>query len=198
MVLAKKQKASKKNAFGQIRIIGGSWRGRKLKVPQVEGLRPTPDRTRETLFNWLSPIIQGANCLDLFTGSGALGLEAASRGAEQVYLVDTHSEVSKQLKAHIQTLKSSNLSFTKSDAKSFLNKTSIPMDIIFLDPPFNQQILPDIIHLLEKNNWLKSTSWIYIESESELVELEVPLSWQLHREKVSGQVCSRLYVKKEL
>lgn len=188
-------------AGGHIRIIGGKWRGRKLSVPSLPGLRPTPDRVRETLFNWLAVDIQGATCCDLFCGSGALGFEAASRGAASVTLVDQHKKVALQMAKNLQLIKTENILFQQRNVLDFLAKDAGPVerafDIIFLDPPFEQNLIAPCITLLEQNGWLKPNSIIYIESESSITTLTVPQCWALYREKISGQVCYRLYHRTE-
>lgn len=184
-------------AGGHIRIIGGKWRGRKLPVPSLAGLRPTPDRVRETLFNWLATDIQGASCCDLFCGSGALGFEAASRGASSVILVDQHKKVASQIAKNLTLLKTDNILFQQRNVLEFLAKDARPFDVVFLDPPFKQNLIAPSINLLEQNGWLKPNSMIYIESESSLTKLTVPQCWVLYREKISGQVCYRLYHRTE-
>ncbi len=180
-------------ARGQIRIIGGKWRGRKLAVASLPGLRPTPDRVRETLFNWLSIEIRGANCCDLFCGSGALGFEAASRGAHCVILVDQNKKVAQQIRKNLKLLQADSIRFQQHDVLNYLTKDAQPFDIVFLDPPFHQHLIAPCTTLLEQNGWLKPEAMIYIESESSIVSLTVPECWTLYREKFSGQVCYRLY-----
>src|SRR5689334_13621175 len=122
-------------AQGNIRIIGGTWRGRKLLVPDVPHLRPTPDRVRETLFNWLAPVLPGAHCLDAFAGSGALGFEALSRGAAQVVMVDESPVVIKHLQAQAVILKTTQAEIYRANVPQQLKKPAKPFDIVFLDPP---------------------------------------------------------------
>ncbi|MDR0218095.1 MAG: 16S rRNA (guanine(966)-N(2))-methyltransferase [Enterobacteriaceae bacterium] len=182
--------------LGQIRIIGGKWRGRKLPVPNSEGLRPTTDRVRETLFNWLMPIIQGARCLDCFSGSGALGFEALSRYANNATLVEYDRHVAKQLSDNLALLQADNGQVVQGNTLQYLNQAGTPFDVVFLDPPFRQGMLSETISLLENNGWLAEESWIYVEAESESAATEVPASWQLHREKTAGQVSYRLYIRR--
>ncbi|MEH6578110.1 MAG: 16S rRNA (guanine(966)-N(2))-methyltransferase RsmD [Amphritea sp.] len=183
----------------QLRIIGGEWRGRKLSFPEIEGLRPTPDRVRETLFNWLAAYIPGARCLDLFTGSGALGFEALSRGALNVTLVDNSPEVLHQLRQNIQTLKTQRAELIGTSALQWLegrnNDLESHFDVVFMDPPFHQDLTPLCCQLLEQKNLLADNAMIYVETESELTELAVPANWTLHREKQAGQVTYRLYLR---
>ncbi|EME2037070.1 16S rRNA (guanine(966)-N(2))-methyltransferase [Cronobacter sakazakii] len=180
---------------GQIRIIGGQWRGRKLPVPDSPGLRPTTDRVRETLFNWLAPYLVGARCLDCFAGSGALGLEALSRYAADATLLEMERGVAQQLQKNLATLKSSAAKVVNTNTLNFLNQTGEPHDIVFVDPPFRKGLLEETLNLLETRGWLAPQALIYVESEVENGLPPVPASWQLHREKVAGQVAYRLYLR---
>jgi len=176
----------------QLRIIGGEWRSRRLDFPDVEGLRPTPDRVRETLFNWLMPVIHGARCLDLFAGSGALGLEALSRGASAVVLVDRDPRVVNTLRSHLQTLKAEGASVLQQSALDYLQGTPTPFDVVFLDPPFRQGLLQPALELLASRGWLAPGARLYIEQESEQAPLSLPEGWVLLRELKAGQVACRL------
>lgn len=178
---------------GQIRIIGGQWRGRKLPVPESPGLRPTTDRVRETLFNWLAPSIVDANCLDCFAGSGALGLEALSRYAANATLLEMERGVAQQLQKNLATLKASNAKVVNTNALAFLAQAGAPHDIVFVDPPFRKGLLEETLKLLENNGWLSDEALIYIESEVENGLPPVPENWHVYREKVAGQVAYRLY-----
>ncbi|BBB28162.1 16S rRNA (guanine(966)-N(2))-methyltransferase RsmD [Neptunomonas japonica] len=182
-----------------LRIIGGEWRSRKVPFPSVENLRPTPDRVRETLFNWLQNITPGARCLDLFAGSGALGLEALSRGASSVTFIDNSPAATYQLKDNLQTLKCQNGEVITSSAINWLEArqtdTEPRYDLVFLDPPFRKDMVPVICELLEKRNLLSDHAVIYIEAESELSQLLVPDSWKENRSKTAGQVTYRLFYK---
>ncbi|KZE19963.1 16S rRNA (guanine(966)-N(2))-methyltransferase [Cronobacter sakazakii] len=180
---------------GQIRIIGGQWRGRKLPVPDSPGLRPTTDRVRETLFNWLAPYLVGARCLDCFAGSGALGLEALSRYAADATLLEMERGVAQQLQKNLATLKSSAAKVVNTNTLNFLNQTGEPHDIVFVDPPFRKGLLEATLNLLETRGWLAPQALIYVESEVENGLPPVPANWQLHREKVAGQVAYRLYLR---
>ncbi len=180
-------------ASGQIRIIGGQWRGRKLPVPDSPGLRPTTDRVRETLFNWLAPSMVSARCLDCFAGSGALGLEALSRYASAATLIEMERGVAQQLQQNLATLKAANAKVVNTNTLTFLNQPGTPHDIVFVDPPFRKGLLDDTLRLLEDNDWLADDALIYVESEVENGLPPVPLHWDLHREKVAGQVAYRLY-----
>ena len=178
---------------GQIRIIGGQWRGRKLPVPESPGLRPTTDRVRETLFNWLAPSIVDANCLDCFAGSGALGLEALSRYAANATLLEMERGVAQQLQKNLATLKASNAKVVNTNTLAFLAQAGAPHDIVFVDPPFRKGLLEETLKLLENNGWLSDEALIYIESEVENGLPPVPMNWHVYREKVAGQVAYRLY-----
>ncbi len=182
---------------GQIRLIGGQWRGRKLPVPDSPGLRPTTDRVRETLFNWLAPMIQGARCLDCFAGSGALGLEALSRHAATTTLLEQDRAVAAQLEKNLQLLSAENGQVIQTDSLRWLANRGTPYDLVFLDPPFRQGFIEQTVLLLEERGWLAPEAWIYIETEIEGPEVSVPPHWRLHREKVAGQVAYRLFIRQE-
>lgn len=181
----------------QLRIIGGLWRGRKLGFPDVDGLRPTGDRIRETLFNWLAPDIQGAHCLDLFAGSGALGLEALSRGAASSLLLEKHTAAAQQLKANLQLLQADNGRVEQVDSAHWLNQPPSPQvscafDIVFIDPPFALDLWNRVAAALEAGNWLAEDAIIYLEAPRD-AQLQLPANWHLHRDKQAGQVSYRLY-----
>ncbi|ATZ96333.1 MULTISPECIES: 16S rRNA (guanine(966)-N(2))-methyltransferase [Dickeya] len=191
--MAKHQATS---APGQIRIIGGQWRGRKLPVPDSPGLRPTTDRVRETLFNWLAPVIQQSRCLDCFAGSGALGLEALSRYAAHATLLEAERNVARQLTQNLSLLRADNAEVANADTLQWLAKPAPqPYDVVFLDPPFRRGLLDDTLRLLEAGDWLAEEAWIYIETEAENRTLAIPSTWTLHREKTAGQVSYRLYIR---
>ena len=182
-----------KHAGNRLRIIGGQWRSRQLPFPDVEGLRPTTDRVRETLFNWLQPYLPGSNILDVFAGSGALGLEALSREAKTVDFIEFNAKAAKQLQDNFKTLNANNAQLIKGDALSILPTLSTSYDVIFLDPPFGKGLLPKCISTIVENKLVSPNSWVYIESEQALTELEIPKHWRLHREKKAGQVMLRLF-----
>ncbi len=177
-----------------VRIIGGRFRGRRLRFPAVKGLRPTPDRLRETLFNWLQGELAGAHCLDLFAGSGALGLEAFSRGAAFVRFVEASGPVVRQLKQNLALLGLSGQSeVVKADALRILtNEPEQPFDIAFLDPPYALNLLPALCERLEAHGWLVPGAWIYLEQESHRPWFELPAGWEVHREARAGQAACRL------
>ncbi len=180
-----------------IRIIGGEWRSRKLTVPDAPGLRPTPDRVRETLFNWLAPTIQGARVLDAFTGSGALFLEALSRGASTGVAIDANTDAVNNLRRNLAVLQCDDAEVLRVDSLHYLsNQTEQGFDIVLLDPPFHQDLLLNACQLLEDNNWLNKDAWVYTESEQAPSSLGVPSTWRLHREKHTGQVHYALWQKR--
>ncbi len=193
---AAKSPANSTKGNNQLRIIGGSWRGRKLSFPNVEGLRPTGDRIRETLFNWLAPDIQGARCLDLFAGSGALGLEALSRGAGFSLLVEKHPLALQQLKHNLILLNASTGRAEQQDTLTWLAKgnTDTPFDLVFIDPPFALNLWDSVANHLEQGNWLASEALIYVEAPQN-TPLNLPSHWLLHRDKQAGHVNYRLYYR---
>ena len=174
-------------AANQVRIIAGCWRGRKLSFAPVAGVRPSPDRVRETLFNWLSTVIRDARCLDLYAGSGALGIEAASRGASSVVLVDSDPQVVNCLREQLQLLGAAQIEVVQSTVEAWLAAPAEPFDIVFLDPPFRRDLLPACIQALESGGWLAADARVYIEAERNL-ELLLPQNWELTRSKCAGQV----------
>ena len=179
---------------GQLRIIGGQWRSRQYNSPMAAGLRPTPNRVRETLFNWLAPYIEGAKVLDLFAGSGALFLEALSRGATSALALDLNPAAVSSLRGHLQTLKCDNGQLQQVDALLFLQSPgATPFDVVFLDPPFSQNLLLPACTHLEQNGWLAADAWVYTESENAPSSLGMPGNWRLHREQKAGQVYYALW-----
>lgn len=171
----------------QVRIIAGTWRGRRLVFDPASGVRPSPDRVRETLFNWLSPVIRGARCLDLFAGSGALGLEAASRGAAEVVLVDSDPRVTTALQGQVRHLDARQVRIVQADVMDWLAGQAGVFDVVFLDPPFRRQLLSPCIRRLEGGGWLADPASIYLEAEKGAL-LELPANWALLRSKTAGQV----------
>ncbi len=178
---------------GQVKIIGGQWRGRKLNFPATPDLRPTPNRLRETLFNWLAPCITEAHCLDLFAGSGALGFEALSRGAKSVTFIEQSLPLVQYLKTQIKQLAVEDkahvyhLSFPF-NAMHALNLPDHAFNIVFLDPPFHKNLIEISSAWLIKEKILLPNSMIYIEMESSLKNLSLPENWQISRCKIAGQV----------
>ena len=190
---------AKKNPQGSLRIIAGQFRGRRLVVADLDGLRPTTDRIRETVFNWLAPYIEGARCLDLFAGSGGLGLEAISRGAVQVCFLENHPLAIEALKQNINQLVSDErATVLKVDTLHWLKETSTSgskkqsFDIVFIDPPFSSEFYQVIFDSLISSKLLAGNALIYVESDKQR-HLNIPQSWECLREKIAGQVRYALY-----
>ncbi|MGJ8692861.1 MAG: 16S rRNA (guanine(966)-N(2))-methyltransferase RsmD [Thalassotalea sp.] len=195
----RKQAAQKKSvtqATGNIRIIAGKHRGRKLPVILADGLRPTTDRIKETVFNWLMPYVQDSRCLDCFSGAGSLGFEAFSRGAKAVTLIELNKLAAKQLSVNCLTLKADAIEVINADALNYLavNKPTIneQFNLIFIDPPFRKNLCDLTIEKLQQG-WIAPKAIIYIETEKEAQTLNIPNHWQLLKEKSAGQVSYRLY-----
>ena len=175
----------------QVRIIGGEWRGRKLHFPPSAGLRPTPDRVRETVFNWLQFELAGARCLDLFAGSGALGFEALSRGADEVVFVERDPVAARAIGDMLAQLRCDRGHVEQVDALPWLERgppASKPFDIVFLDPPYDKAWLPVLAEKLERGGWLAPRAWIYLEDAAARGEPALPPGWTLHRSKRAGDV----------
>lgn len=184
-----------KQPSGSIRIISGRWRGSKLPVANVQGLRPTTDRNKETLFNWLMPYVQNARCLDVFAGSGGLGFEALSRYAKQVVFMELDKAAVSNIEQNLLKLKAKpgQSKVLVGNALQLLPRLEQQFELIFLDPPFHQGLLPDTIKLINDNNVLSPSGIIYIESELSGADYVIPPHWQLLKERQGGQLCSRLY-----
>jgi len=181
---------------GSIRIIAGKYRGRKLPVLDAEGLRPTTDRVKETLFNWLMPYINDAICLDCFAGSGGLGFEALSRGAKQVVFLELNKKAAQQLKQNLALVNVTSAQVMQTDSLAFLSRANDDLnntfDLVFVDPPFRKGLLTQTCTQLAQG-WLADNALIYVESESEFNVSELPENWRLLKEKIAGQVAYRLY-----
>lgn len=177
---------------GRVRIIGGHWRGTRLPVPNKPGLRPTSDRVRETLFNWLQAQLPGARVLDLFAGSGALGLEAVSRGAAQAHLVESDSDLVQALRATVQRLAAVDRVHVHGiDARRFLAEWAGPrFDIAFVDPPFNSNLWAEVLAALEGK--IATNGWLYVESPFDMTPDPGP-GWALHRENRTREVRYALF-----
>ncbi|MFQ5981741.1 MAG: 16S rRNA (guanine(966)-N(2))-methyltransferase RsmD [Woeseiaceae bacterium] len=174
---------------GRLRIVAGKWRSRLLRIVDEPGLRPTSERIRETLFNWLSPVIEGARCLDLFAGTGALGIEALSRGAAEVVFVEKSAHVAQALRKSLEELEASNAEVHRSDALDYLaGPGPQPFDLVFLDPPFETDLLPDLCRLLDEYGWLKEDAIVYLEQGKDRKMTTLPDGWAVTHEKVAGQV----------
>jgi 16S rRNA (guanine966-N2)-methyltransferase len=170
----------------RLRIIGGRWRGSRIVFPPLAAVRPSPDRVRETLFNWLQQPIVGARCLDLFAGSGALGLEALSRGAAHVTFVDREPQIGRHLSQTLERLGSRDATVVVEDALRFLSRPPQPFDVVFLDPPFDLGLLEPVGARLR--GWLASGAYIYVECPAERSLATLPAQWRLQRTKRAGQV----------
>jgi len=181
-------------APGEVRIISGKWRGRKLAVLNAEGLRPTTDRVKETLFNWLMHDIDGARVLDCFAGSGSLAFEALSRHASQATLIEREALQARQLQQNISKLQCDNAKVLQQDCLNYLTTAAThQFDVVFIDPPFRKQLALPCCNALEQNHWLAEQALIYLETEKELQVSELPANWRLLKEKVAGQLAYRLY-----
>ncbi len=205
----RKADKSRPAALNSVRIIGGTWRGRRVHFPDSPGLRPTPDRVRETLFNWLQHSIAGTRCLDLFAGSGALGLEALSRGAREVVFVEPAFAPAQMLAAELKRLHGgapggSGGSILQTSAERFLampgapsvdsrggtsgGASGRPFDVIVLDPPFGFDALPEYVRLIDAGGWAASGGWIYLESARSAGPPKIPAHWELVKSKSAGEV----------
>ena len=178
---------------GHLRIIGGRFRGRRLPIPDQPGLRPTPNRVRETLFNWLAPVIEGARCLDPFAGTGALGLEAISRGAASVILIERSEPVARQLRANRDVLGATGVKVLQADALPWLadadRRAALgAFDLVFLDPPFAAGLLAPACDLLARHGWLLPGARVYLETAVADGLPLLPSGWEVLRERTAGQV----------
>jgi 16S rRNA (guanine966-N2)-methyltransferase len=189
----------------QVRIIGGMFRSRKLAFPTLPGLRPTGDRIRETLFNWLAPYIAGSSCLDLFAGSGALGIEALSRGAVQVTFIDSSPQACEALRSNLDLLDPELLSSGRARvvcANSLLwlekqgKENRMHFNIAFVDPPFDAHLHGVSCDLLDGSGLLTPDSLIYIEASREHIAPSLPVSWQLEKNRMAGNVVYQLFERK--
>lgn len=178
-----------------IRIIGGKWRGRKVSFETKDTLRPTPDRVRETLFNWLSPRIAGADCLDLYAGSGVLSLESLSRGANSVIAIEADRANVARIEQNQKIMQADNLSVLNKNVLDWLTREHKRFDIVFADPPYKENLLHQTLQLLEDHNWLKVNSLIYFEQDIPLDPKMLPATWSLWRESRAGNVYYYLAIK---
>lgn len=192
--VTKGQTAKNKPGSGQVRIIAGQWRSRRLPIQDLEGLRPTTDRVRETLFNWLANDLVNARVLDCFGGSGALALEALSRYASFAQIIELQRGAALQLKENLQTLKCDKAEVLNADTLVVLQRgCEQGFDVVFIDPPFRKGLAEKTIQLLDTQGWLNDGALIYVEIESELPQLAIPSRWHALKEKNAGQVSYRLY-----
>ncbi|GAB1151053.1 MAG: 16S rRNA (guanine(966)-N(2))-methyltransferase RsmD [Shewanella algae] len=186
--------AKNRPGSGQVRIIAGQWRSRKLPIQDLEGLRPTTDRVRETLFNWLAGELSGSSVLDCFGGSGALALEALSRYAAFARVYELQKTAAQQLQQNLQTLKCDSAEVINGDVLAGLARPADRrFDIVFIDPPFRKGLAEQTLTLLVRHQWLNPGALIYLEVESELQQLPIPADWEALKEKQAGQVSYRLY-----
>ncbi len=188
-----RRKQSGKSQAGRLRIVAGNWRSRLLDVADVDGLRPTGERIRETLFNWLAPTIEGSRCLDLFAGTGALGLEALSRGAAAVVFVEKSAVAARQLRTNIDLLDAQGANVLHQDAQAFLtSEPGASFDIVFLDPPFGLDAVDETCRLLADTGHLADDALVYIEDDRARVAPPLPEGWRELRNKTTGNVRYRL------
>lgn len=183
---------SPRTASGSLRIIGGNLRGSRLPVFDADGLRPTSDRIRETLFNWLAPVIDGARCLDLFAGTGALGIEALSRGAANCVFVEKDRLLAQDLTENLRRLGVAGAEVVQADALAWLAQDPSPFDIAFIDPPFALDLWSSSAGALESGDWLQRAAWIYVEAPV-TAEIVLPGCWTPHRSAHAGSVHYALY-----
>lgn len=180
---------SRPGATNRVRIIGGEHRGRILQFPDAAGLRPTADRVRETLFNWLQAEIPGACCLDLFAGSGVLGFEAVSRGASHVTMIERDRKAFSMLEKSSKLLNiKDKVNLVNRDALQWLRTSTRQFDVVFLDPPFNMEMLQPVIDCLAASSLLSPGALIYIEHDLHETTPSLPVDWTIRREKKAGQV----------
>ncbi len=172
-----------------VRIIGGTWRGRRVAFPDLPGLRPTPDRVRETVFNWLQRVLPGARCLDLFAGSGALGLEALSRGAQEVVFIDQAPAAARNLREQLGRLNGlAHAKVLEMGAARYLRGAPRAFDIVFMDPPFGQEALAEYVPLLDAGGWVPAGSLVYLENERTAGIPPLPSHWEVLKSKSAGEV----------
>jgi 16S rRNA (guanine966-N2)-methyltransferase len=182
-----KKTAVRAAPVNRLRIIGGRWRGAQIEFPPIEAVRPSPDRVRETLFNWLQSHVLGMRCLDLYAGSGALGLEALSRGAAHVTFVDRDPRIGRCLAETLRRLRAETGAVVVEDARRFLERPPQPFDIVFLDPPFASGLLQESCDALARG-WLARAAWVYLECSADASLPTLPPHWVVHRTKRAGQV----------
>ncbi len=181
--------AGRQSRPGRLRIVAGNWRSRLLDIADVPGLRPTSERIRETLFNWLAPNIAGARCLDLYAGTGALGFEALSRGAGSAVFVENSKQAAASLRHNIDVLGATTATVIEGDALQFLSRTTTgPFDIVFLDPPFASNALDELCRLLARSGLLAADALVYLEDDRKRPEVALPDGWHVLKCKQAGNV----------
>jgi 16S rRNA (guanine966-N2)-methyltransferase len=171
-----------------VRIIGGEWRGRKVRFPPVDAIRPTPDRVRETVFNWLQPVVAGSRCLDLYAGSGALGLEALSRGAREVVFVDLDASVTRHLEQQLREFGCDRGQVVRMPAERYLEQPAAPFDVVFLDPPYASGLAAETLLRIAGTGWVAPDGCVYIETAASSGPPALPQGWTLFRSKRAGEV----------
>lgn len=195
--MSRQHSKTKAGSTGRFRIIGGQWRGRRVQFPVTGELRPTPDRVRETLFNWLNPLIEGARCLDLYAGSGALGLEALSRGAAECVFVERDTRVLDSIRTHALEFGANNAEFVNADAAGFLRRCARDFDVIFLDPPFVEDPWEQLLGCIIDGNLLRAAGRLYMERAAAAGEPALPPGLELLRSKRAGRVGYHLATVKQ-
>ena len=179
----------KKSQSGQLRIVAGIWRSRLLQIAELPGLRPTSSRIRETLFNWLAPQVHGSRCLDLCAGTGALGIEALSRGAASVVFVEKSRAAARVLLDNLAILDTCNARVDVADARDFLTESpATQFDIVFIAPPFAAGLHDELCRLLVEKGWLAKNARIYIEFGKDRSEPRLPQAWRVLKNKKAGNV----------
>ena len=188
-VTSLKTESNASGSRNSVRIIGGGWRGRRVNFPDIPGLRPTPDRVRETLFNWLQPAVAGARCLDLFAGSGALGLEALSRGATALVFVEQAVAAARALQEQLIRFGGGRKgTVVEMGAARYLRTPVQPFDIVFLDPPYGRDALAEYVPMLDAGSWLNVGGLVYLENEKAAGVPALPAHWELLKSKAAGEV----------
>lgn len=186
----------KKKRLGSVRVIGGKWRGTRVPVPDIDGLRPSGDRSRETLFNWLQGQIQGSRCVDLFAGSGVLGIEAASRGAAEVILVEKSRQATREIRETLRRLNAEQVSVIDGDAITWLDQCGPQsIDIVFIDPPFGKGLEVLVLERLATGDGLRNESLVYLETARDAPLLAAESGWEIIKEKLLGDVRMQLLKK---
>ncbi|MDH4020345.1 MAG: 16S rRNA (guanine(966)-N(2))-methyltransferase RsmD [Xanthomonadales bacterium] len=184
---------SKSGKNNSVRIIGGDWRGRRLPVADVPGLRPSGDRSRETLFNWLQPWIPAADCADLFAGTGALGFEAASRGAASVLMIEKHPRAQDALSQSIEQLQAEQVNLHRGGAMSMIEEFKPEsFDIVFVDPPFDSNLASLVLERLDKTGCVRRGGFVYVESPAQQA-ISPPQDWRVWRDQQLGDVRMQLF-----
>lgn len=184
--------ARHRGAAGHYRIIGGRWRRRRIAIAGGPGLRPTPDRVRETLFNWLARVVNGIDCLDLFAGSGALGLEALSRGAASVVMIEKQRAAASHLRGQMALIGAEAV-LHQDDALAYLGRPGSPYGLVFVDPPYDGGLIAPVVKKLETGGWLGEQAYIYVEHGARETLPVMPPNWQHWRDGKAGQVRYHLF-----